>query len=243
MPAIDIQSHPAAHVLNVELRPSGRAGVPFLNWRVAPRPSVERTHPLESFVGAGLYGLCFDGTLIYVGSYLGKSGRRGGAKVAHFEGDIVSARWWQHFGSITGRAHCLSVGKRALLALQQSFGADHPMIASLRGAEESLRKDAGCLGALNRLRVAASHFAEFNAASPESTLSRFEYVYARVLRSPRADTLQLAHGIAVAERSLVVRLNPLANGSGRQSEGPHINVPCSAVGAQLREALRAEFAR
>jgi hypothetical protein len=243
MPAIDIQIHPAAQVLSVELRPFGRAGVPFLDWRVTARPVAARTQPPSSFAGAGLYGVCFDGSLIYVGSYLGKSGRRGGAKAAHFEGDIVSARWWQHFGSITGRAHCLSVGARTLVELQQEFGAEHPMIAALTGAEGSLGRDAGCLGALNRLRLAASHFAEFNAATPESTLLRFEYVYARVVSTPQTDATQLAGHIASAERSLVARLNPLANGTGRQTGKPHVNVSCAAAGTQLADALREQIAK
>lgn len=243
MPAIDIQSHAATQVLEVELRPHGRAGVPFLDWRVTARLAAERSQPPSAFVGAGLYAVCFDKSLIYVGSYLGKSGRRGGAKAAHFEGDVVSARWWQHFGSITGRAHCLSVGVRTLAALQSEVGASHPMIVALRGADGSLHKDAGCLGARSRLRLAASHFAEFNAATPEAVLSRFEYVYARVVGTPAIDAALLARQITSAERSLVARLNPAVNGTGAQLDKPRVDVPCTGVGGQLAAALRDELTR
>jgi hypothetical protein len=239
--AIVIRHFLAASVLRVEILPQGRTGVPFLNWRVAPRPIVDRPAPVEAFCGAGLYGVCFDDRLIYIGSFLGSGKQRAaGVRGATLAGDIVAGRWWQHFGSMTGRSHVLHVSPGTLNALAGDFGAAHPLVAALQEAGPGLAVDAGCLGTLNRLRFAAAHFTEFGGADihPEQILRRFSYVYARVDELPQGvDAPELSRHIKWIEGELIRRYHPAVNGACRSPLGIPVVLGCDAAKDAIGQAL------
>jgi hypothetical protein len=240
MPQIQNKHFNASEVLRPVVVPEGRAGVPFLNWHISARPLRERGAEPADFFGAGLYGICIDGMLAYVGSYLGaKTGIGRGQKVVSFAGDIVKGRWWQHFGSIAGRSHKLHVKPRTIDVLELEFGLNHPMVSALRANGPELQMDAGCLGALGRLRWAANHFDEILASAPEQILSRFCYVYARVTEMPnRATPISLAAAILAAERELAADLNLLINGAGQDPRRPSVVTPRHLAGDLLADTLR-----
>ena len=162
---------PAAQLLRIGLAQEGKLGVPFLNWRVSPRSPRERNSGQTSFTGCGLYGVCFRGRLVYVGSYCGKK-PKGVKRGAYFAGDIVKSRWWQHFGSLTVRSHKLHVAPSVLAQLRNDF-QNHPMVTALDLAGQDIHTDGGCLGAENRLRFAAQNWERFNNSTTSALLSQF----------------------------------------------------------------------
>lgn len=239
--AIVVHRFLATQVLRIEVLPVGRANVPFLNWDVAAKAMADRDAARDAFSGAGLYGVCFDNQLIYIGSFLGSGGTKvDGLKGATFVGDVAIGRWWQHFGSITSRSHKLSVAPSSLDAMEQEFGPDHPMMTALRGATPDLSLDAGCLGALNRLRFAARHFDAFAGVDvqPANVLSRFSYVYARIDGLPPGETPhELSKRIKRVEEGLIRQYHPEVNTAGRSAEGVAAAIPCDQAGQVLSEAL------
>lgn len=240
--AIVVHQFPATQILKIEVLAGGRANVPFLNWRVSAKRMEHRNAPTEAFAGAGIYGVCFDDHLIYIGSFLGSGGVIvGGLKAATLVGDLAKGRWWQHFGSITGRSQSLSVAPSSVVQLDDEFGQGHPMVVAFRAATPNLSKDAGCLGALERLRFAARHFAEFagDQVEPTHVLSRFSYVYVRFDALPDGmDACVLSRWIKVTETRLIESLHPEVNTAGRIVGQVPVRVDCSQVSARIVESLR-----
>jgi len=222
----------ADEVLCVEVSPRGRAGVWFLNWRIGAKRLLDRTAPggRLDYAGAGLYGLCFDDRLIYVGSYLG-SGKGG----AFATGDVVVSRWWTHVAAITVRGARVHLSKRSLRALTEDPGPGHPMVAGFLAAAEpeKLHQDAGNLAPLRRLRFALAHRDVFlgERTEPDDVLRRFSYTYCRIDARPSALTpLELKRRIEAAESRLINRLAPACNArhvpNGRHPANVHqSNVP------------------
>lgn len=240
--AIIVHQFPATQILKIEVLNGGRANVPFLNWRVAAKRLGHRNAWQEAFVGAGIYGVCFDDHLIYIGSFLGSGGVKiGRLKAATLIGDVAKGRWWQHFGSITGRSHNLSVAPSTLVNLGEEFGPDHPMVVAFRAATPNLSKDAGCLGARERLCFAARHFAEFAGDQVESTqvLSRFSYVYVHFDALPEGmDAYELSRWIEDTETRLIESLHPEVNTAGRIVGQLPVRVDCAQVSVRIIESLR-----
>lgn len=240
--AIIVHQFPATQILKIEVLNRSRANVPFLNWRVAAKRIGHRNVPREAFTGAGIYGVCFDDHLIYIGSYLGSGGDKlGRLKAATLGGDVVKARWWQHFGSITGRSHNLSVAASTMVHLDEEFGQQHPMVVAFRAATPVLSKDAGCLGARERLVFAARHFSEFaiEHVEPMQVLSRFSYIYVHFDVLPEGmDAYDLSHRIEDTEARLIESLHPEVNTAGRVVGQLPIRVDSSQVSARIIESLR-----
>lgn len=240
--AIVVYQFPASQILKIEVLTGGRANVPFLNWRVTANRLEHRNAPQEAFAGAGVYGVCFDDHLIYIGSFLGSGGVKvERLKAATFVGDVAKGRWWQHFGSITGRSHSLSVAPSTLVQLDEEFGPDHPMVFAFRAATPNLSKDAGCLGARERLRFAARHFAEFagEQVDPKNMLSRFSYVYARFDALPEGmDAYELSRRIEDTETRLIESLHPEVNTAGRTVGQVPVRVHCRQVSVRIVDSLR-----
>lgn len=240
--AIFVHRFPASQILGVDVLTQGRANVPFLNWRVVAKAMRHRHAPRDAFVGAGIYAICFDDHLIYIGSFLGSGGAKvGGLKAATFVGDVASGRWWQHFGSITARSHKLNVAPSTLDHLDEEFGPDHPIVVGFRAATPDLSKDAGCLGARERLRFAAQHFAEFvgEQVEPAHVLSRFCYVYVRFDALPKGmDAYELSRWIEDTETRLIESLHPEVNTVGRIVGQEPVRVDCSQVPLKIVESLR-----
>lgn len=202
----------ATNLLTIQELPTGRAGVWFLNWRIKGKPINQRANSVaEDFAGAGLYAICFDDYLIYVGSFLGNK-----KNSANFSGDVVNSRWWTHVGAITSRGHRMHIAPSSLRELQASLGTNHPLIAGFQRAQpsETLHRGNGNLGPLRRLTFAASHSHEFLApdVNPEKVLSRFKFVYVRHSQLPlRMNGHDLKIHIEAAERRLIQKLAPFCN--------------------------------
>lgn len=237
---IQTATYPANDVISVEVLPAGRAGVWFLNWHLSASPLKERiaTEDSNGFKGPGLYGLCFNDRLIYVGSYLGTG--RGGAS---FSGDVVSARWWTHVGAITARSNRLHLSESSIKALVQDPGPEHPMVKGLLSATtpDLLHKDQGNLAPLRRLRFAAQQAQTFldPAARPDEVLSRFSFVYAQVQPvHPQQDLRKLAERIVKAEQSLISDLAPSCNTAHIPAGKEPTVTSCSAAAVLLTSRLR-----
>lgn len=230
---IKVQSQ---EVLSVEVKPYGRAGVEFLNWSVRAK-SINDRNSCANFSGAGLYALCFDNKLIYIGSYLGAG--KGGAFAT---GDVVASRWWAHIASIVSRGNRLHIARASLSALMKNPGSAHPMVAGFENANDlqALHRDQGNLSTLRRLRFALEHSTEFidEQVSPENLLKRFTFTYVRFNeKPPTLSPLAWKHRIEAAERRLINQVAPICNSKhvpyGKLSE----KISCTKVANLLKTAL------
>lgn len=229
----------ADQVLKIQVLPQGRAGVSFLNWKIDPLPLAQRPcSDANNFAGCGLYGICFDDQLIYIGSYLGTN-RNG----SNFEGDVVSQRWWTHIGAITSRGHKLHIAKSAIKKLRDKLTETHPMVIgfSSNNDHELLHKDNGNLGPIRRLLYAANHGQTFlnPNADPCEVLKRFKFTYVRL--SPTTTNLTSASikaHIEDAEKSLIKSWAPVCNTTHVPKAATAVNVQCHEVERLLSEALR-----
>jgi hypothetical protein len=205
---------PASQILRVGIAQDGKLSVPFLNWRISPRPLRERNADRFSFIGCGLYGVCFRGWLVYVGSYCGKK-PKGIKQGAYFAGDIANSRWWQHFGSLTARSHKLHVAPSVLLKLRSDI-REHQMLLALTQAGEALHTDDGCLGAENRLRFAARNWTRFSSATAPVLLRQFSFLYARISGEvTHGSSLDIERAIAAAESAAISLMQPEVNTAQR----------------------------
>ena len=223
----------ASDVLSVTVLPSGRAGVPHLNWEIRPGGMGER----EKLPGAGIYGLCHQQRLIYIGSYLGA-----GSLGAAITGDVVKDRWWTHIGSITGRGSRLSIAKNTLTALEKQLGSAHPMLRGLKSATDpdELIKDAGCLAPLRRLIYAATKLGRLFSGHIESAsvLSEFHFVYVRFDCIPEGvDGFTLMKIIESAEKRLVSAICPPCNSKWVPKDAITLDVQCTEVEGLIKSAL------
>jgi len=236
---LEARVFPAQEILRVEVVPHGRAGVWFLNWSIGaktPQPGG-RSGMNDLFCGAGLYGICFDERLIYVGSYLGVG--RGGAFLT---GNVVEQRWWAHIGSMVARGNRVHIAPTSLRALQEDPGSQHRLVAGLLEAKDpqQLHTDQGDLATLRRLRFAVRNSDAFldRGASPDEVLKRFTFTYARFLELPTGLSHKiLADRIETAEKNLIVRLAPECNSKHVPKGKAAAEVPCSRLGAMLKEEL------
>lgn len=228
----------ANEILDVSVLDTGRAGVNFLNWRIAPSLSTQRKRTAAEFSGAGLYALCFDNDLVYLGSYLGVKGSAGLET-----GNIVGSRWWTHVGSITGRGHKVHVARQSVASLADEFGQDHPMVIGFTSAmtPDLLHKDAGCLAPLRRLRFAAERWDEFgrDGVQPDAILKRFTFIYARVsLASDRTDSAAIRTEIVNRERRLIEELAPPCNASYVRRDQKPVSVDAHRIRETVGTAIQ-----
>jgi hypothetical protein len=238
--AIHTSSYPASDVLSVQVKDQGRAGVWFLNWDIGVKPLQERVGPAgsDAFKGPGLYALCFDDRLIYVGSYLGAG--KGGA---YLTGDVAVSRWWTHVGAITTRGSRVHIAPSSLKALASELGPSHPMVAGFLGAPhpEMLHKDQGDLSPLRRLRFAAAHGAVFfgRGAEPSKDLQRFTFVYTRFEKPPPGlGPRQWKERIEAAEQRLIEDYAPACNSKHVPAGRQPVEASCRQMGSLLEAALR-----
>ncbi|HUY31591.1 MAG TPA: hypothetical protein VMV69_02350 [Pirellulales bacterium] len=185
-----------------------KCGIRFLNWRIRARAHV----PSYELGGAGLYGICYNGALIYVGSFLG-------SKKDVFGGNVIRTRWWAHFGTLTLRGHRLSVPARTIGKLLDEYASVlHPELRDVLAlAPKTLTDDSGCKASLNRVLVANENWERFRDAEPCDLLGSFTYFYVRFPRSRsyRASANSSANflrtAISHAEAEAIERLRPVAN--------------------------------
>lgn len=228
----------ASDVLSIEELPTGRAGVCHLNWEVSPIAMTKRNPDDPKFYyGAGIYALCLDDNLIYIGSYLG-SGDLG----ASLNGDVVRDRWWTHIGSITGRGSRVHIAPATLEALRKTLEADHPMLKGLDDAKDisELHKDNGNLAPLRRLLFAAKVFNESfeGRVNVDETLGRFKFVYVRFEDNPLGiDGFSLKRIIESVEKRLVSSLCPPCNSKWVPKEGESVNTNIDKIEALVKDGL------
>lgn len=227
----------APDVLSATVLPQGRAGVWFLNWDIRAKPMPARATPEASaYAGPGIYGLCFDEQLIYIGSFLGKI--KAGDP---FGGDVVSSRWWTHICAITSRGSRLHLAPQSLQKLQEHLQPDHALLEGLLAANDPdlLHVDAGNLSPLRRLLFAAQHSADFfmGAVDPQQVLSRFSFVYERLDAQAGMQEQALKAVVIQAEKELIGRCAPTCN-TGHLSAGTSAQaVHVSQLPALLRQVL------
>lgn len=179
----------------------------------------------EEFSGPGIYAVCYDKQLIYIGKYLGQ-------KKNAFAGNIARLRWVQHLGSMTMRDRRVSLSKRSLdLLLDPSFShRDNPLIRSLAHAFDHdsasgsttpfLQRDRGCLSTVNRVLFALEHWPLFSQADGPA-LGGFSFHYFRVEKpSSELPTEGLRNLISVLEDRLVETFRPQCNAVIPQGTAP-----------------------
>lgn len=226
----------AHDLLSITIAPTGKLGVHFLNWCISPKNPRNRNADERSFMGCGLYGVCFRGRLIYVGSYCGQKPK--GHKGAYFSGDVVKFRWWQHIGSMTGRTHKLHVSKKVLFNLHKTF--NHPMLASLAQAGPEIHKDAGCLGAENRLLFSIMNWNRFSTVSADQALKQFTFIYAQIDEPNliyQLSPIELKKRIEKAEHEAIEKLQPEANTARRHQKSDACKISSRNALAKLSDIL------
>lgn len=236
---LNTSSYSASDVLSVQVKDQGRAGVWFLNWDIGVKPLQERIRLAgsEAFKGPGLYALCFDDRLIYVGSYLGAG--KGGA---YLTGDVAVARWWTHVGAITVRGDRVNIAPGSLKALVKDPGPGHVMVAGFLSStqREVLHQDRGNLSPLRRLRYAAEHGHVFfdREADPEKILQRFTFVYSRFEEAPPSlGPRQWQAMIEAAEQGLIARYSPACNSKHVALDALSVEVACKDLPSILSAEL------
>lgn len=192
----------AGDVLQVELV-APKLGVKFLDWRI----TYLNSGLAKDLVGAGLYGVCYQGKLVYVGKYLGRGNDP-------FAGNIVSTRWWAHFASFTMRGHRISVPQTVLdrLLNEPPMSLSPKLRNLLDTAPPGITKDAGCGASLNRVLFASKHWGRFGSGKPNTVLGDFSFVYVRVGKgSTKKSISQLRQQITEAEKEVIAQLHLMAN--------------------------------
>lgn len=236
-----IQHIPAAEVLAVATAAACKLGVEFLDLSVRyDAASAARHCDPDALRGCGLYALCFEGTLLYVGKYLG-SRRAGHRNQASFDGNVAAQRWWAHVASFTARGRRLHVSRSALTHLVDSCGRAHPLAQGLSAAGDGIYSDAGCLGTGPRLAFAAAHWEDFSVRDARNLLAGFEFIYVRVL--PEAvDPTRLATAINRAEAELIHSLRPQGNGGPKPQTLPSSLLTPARAAQRLAATLEHELA-
>lgn len=198
-------------VLNVEKKEPGYGGVWFLNWKFKPKPFKSRsvTDP-GAYMGIGLYALCFDEELIYIGSFLGSRKPLGNS------GDVVTARWWTHLGSITARSYDFFLARRNFEAIRDRLAEGSELRNGLLGAAdiELLFRPRGNLCPFRRLLFADARRDVFldPDCRPEEVLKRFSFTYIRC--DALAEEIEVKDGmkhIEEAEKLLIRKYAPACN--------------------------------
>lgn len=201
----------------------------------------------EKLVGPGIYAVCYDQQLIYIGKYLGQ-------KNYTFAGNIARLRWVQHLGSMTMRDRRVSLSKRSLdVLLNRDFLHRHnALIRSLAYAFDNdrassstkpfLQRDRGCLSTVNRVLFALEHWPLFSQ-SEGPALGRFSFHYFRVGKpSIELPAQTLRTWISTLEDRLVEAFRPpcnaiIAPGTSLYWKRPQV---LDALGSELRRFLSAE---
>ncbi|WP_089960150.1 hypothetical protein [Limnohabitans sp. 2KL-3] len=236
---INISQFSASDIMTVHVLDQGRAGVPFWNWRISAVARKNRPGDPSAFMGAGLYAMCFDGLVIYAGSFAGSD--KGTQLPVWQSGDIIPGRWTRHVGSITGRCNLLSTTASTITQLVNAHSNDHPMVTALVNGSVLKHKDAGCQGSFNRLNFAAQNWADFCKADPIAMLKRISFVYARIEVGDNAALQQLNKDgirdlVKEAESLLIRTYKPLIN--GEISIGEHLEpFTCEQAGTILVNVL------
>lgn len=217
----------AGEVLQISLA-THRLGVEFLDWRITRL----RDALSEDLVGAGLYGVCYQDKLVYVGKYLGTRGDL-------FSGNIISNRWWAHFASLTMRGHRISVPRMTLAKLLNN--PPTPLNPKLRellaNLPPEITKDSGCVASLNRILFASQHWGRFGSSKPSAVLADFSFVYVRIGKcSTRKSNIQLRNKISAAETEVIKILCPIAN-SEIEWDMANVQVSCKKAAAVITEIL------
>ena len=174
--------------------------------------------------GAGIYGIHFDGNLLYLGKFQGTKGNP-------FGGSVVDARWTKHVSTLSLRGRSISVPNQTITQLANSHGR-HPAVVGIVGGDRIVvSKDKGCISSLNRIGFAMQHWDSFSDFNP-GVLSRFQFVYGQI--QPRIVNEDWIRGaVSDLERDLVAQLQPPCNGNVPAERARHHTLE------QTREAIKA----
>jgi hypothetical protein len=216
---------PAAQLLRVaNCLPKG--DVSFLNWKINAIPVA----PLEDFTGPGLYGICYDRKLVYIGKF------RNPVK------NIIQVRWWAHFGTVTLRGHKVAIKPKIKSFLLSQYGSVlHPELRA--GLASMSTKESGCMTSLNRVLWANANWVRFSSAMPDDLLEFFEYFYVRVPHEHTAFASSIDHlraAVSKAEDEAKEQLRPIVNNETRWTgtlNGHHRDEAMSVVSAILTKHL------
>ena len=201
--------------------------------RLRGRPGLDAAH----LVGCGIYYITYRHRPIYLGKFLGRAGDARG-------GNVIQARWHRHLGTLTLRAHRLSISRQAFARLLERLPADHPLARALAQCDVAyVSRDRGYLVPFNRALFAAAHWTAF--LQPVDTwLADFRIGYVRFSSAVVAASAQLRHAVSEAEQLLIAQLRlPCNAGSDyhRAMAEPVLGVDEleARIGAQLNVALEA----
>jgi hypothetical protein len=172
--------------------------------------------------GAGLYAITWgaEERLIYLGMYRG-------TKTALHGGCVVRARWWAHVSGLSARGHKLSLSKRGIAQVSESFAdrTEHGFVA-LRAAvlaanPDVLARDRGCQSTVQRMAFAAREYELFASLGEgtEAALDNFRFTYVQL--EPHdvngRDPTVIRELLMGAESELIERFAPPTNGTGTRS--------------------------
>lgn len=206
-----------------------KRGVECLDWRI----TYLNSGLAKDLVGAGLYGVCYQDKLVYVGKYLGRGNDP-------FSGNVVSTRWWAHFASLTMRGHRISIPQmtRARLLNNPPIPLNSKLRKLLSTAPLGIAKDAGCGASLNRILFASKHWGRFGSGKPNTVLGDFSFVYVRIRKgSTKKSIVQLRQKISEAEADVIAQLCLMANNEIEWGTAT-VQVSCEKATAVMSKTLK-----
>lgn len=189
-----------------------------------PRRNLATT----AVAGAGIYTICFDETLLYIGKFQGK-------KDIPFGGNVVRERWVRHMGTLTLRGRPVSMPGQSINRLA-NFDCHHPAVVGILGADRNvMSKGRGCVSSFNRALFAMQHWDTFSRLDQQA-LGRFQFLYAQVQPSAVSEDW-IRKAVSDLEHDLVARLQPPCNGNVSAERARHHTLE------QTRAALEAAMSR
>lgn len=206
-----------------------KRGVECLDWRI----TYLNSGLSKDLVGAGLYGVCYQGKLVYVGSYLGRGNDP-------FLGNVVSTRWWAHLASLTMRGHRISIPQmtRARLLNNPPTPINPKLRKLLSAAPPEISRATGCVASLNRILFASKHWGRLGSGKPNTVLGDFSFVYVRVGKgSTKKSISQLRQQITEAEKEVIAQLCPMANNEIKWGEA-NDQISCEKATAVITKTLK-----
>ena len=197
--------HLATEVIDYVKAPNLEGYFSYDTFRFKPKKDV-------NFIkgGGGLYGIFYEGLLIYVGKYQG-------TQKDFFAGDIITARWIKHIATITLKGNKVSFSERSynqIVAFIEEIGDNEfknhlELFDSLiLGDYDLFTTDRGCMSTFDRFKFALDIWKDPDH-SIDNMLSKLSFVYCRL--DGNIETSFARDIVSMSENEVLSKTHPRCN--------------------------------
>lgn len=156
--------------------------------------------------GPGVYACFFEERLIYVGEFLGM-------RNAPFAGNICTARWDKHMGTLSLRGRAVSFSKSPFTKIL--LLSDSPLVQDLRVSSfDTVTRARGMVSSYERFSFAQRHWDEMALLGPD-TLKKFSFAYVRLRGNTQElkefSAEQIRYAVSASEATIIDKLQPICN--------------------------------